>query len=123
MTSLAIEAAAAVASEGRLSENTFTKALRKFLMVHTLPTRRWTKALKGMAELGAGAFARDVIVGLLDFAPDETPRDIGGMLELCYELHVAQNTTLTDPAAIACLRSIPGGGKTARFSKKLLFLA
>ncbi len=123
VSSLAIEAAERLAIEGRLTEDVFVPAMKKFVMSDTLPTRRWTNALKAVAELGAISFARNTIVGLLDFAPDETPRDIGGMLELCYELHVAQNTTLTAPAASACLRSIPGGGKTARFSKKLLSLA
>ena len=123
VSSLAVEAAVAVWSEGRLSLGVFVAALRAFLMSESLPTTRWTKAMKGMADLGAGEFARGVIVGVLDFAPEKTPRDIGGMLELCFELHVAQSARLSDPAAIACLTSIPGGGKTARFSKKLLALA
>ncbi|MEO9822168.1 MAG: DUF6493 family protein [Paracoccaceae bacterium] len=122
VSSLAIEATAALSTEGRLAETIFVPALKKFLMSHTLPTSRWTKAMKGVAELGAENFVIRVIVDLLDFAPDDTPRDIGGMLELCYELHVAQHAELTDADAIACLQSIPGGGKTARFSKKLLSL-
>lgn len=120
VSSVAAEAAAVLAGEGRLTFDVFVPALKQFLMSHALPTARWTKAMKGVADMGGGAFAREVIVGLLDFAPDETPRDIGGMLELCFELHVSQNALLTDPDAIACLQSIPGGGKTARFSKKLL---
>jgi hypothetical protein len=120
VSSLAVEAAAELSRQDRLQIDVFTLALKKFLMSHALPTTRWTKAMKGVADMGAGVFARDVIVGLLDFAPDDTPRDIGGMLELCFELHLSQNAQLTDQNAIACLQSIPGGGKTARFSKKLL---
>lgn len=120
VSSLAIEAAAVLTAEGRLTAATFAPELKKVVMSHSLPTSRWTKALKGVADIGSGRFAMDTIVGLLDFPPDETPRDIGGMLELCFELHVAQDTLLTDELAIACLQSIPGGGKTARFSKKLL---
>ncbi|MBT8415648.1 MAG: hypothetical protein KJO30_15080 [Boseongicola sp.] len=122
VSSLAVEATAVLCNEGRLSVDTFVVALKKFLMSHSLPTTRWTKALKGVADMGAGAFARDVIVGVLDFAPEETPRDIGGLLEVCFELHLGEGSKLTNPAAIACLTSIPGGGKTARFSKKLLGL-
>jgi hypothetical protein len=59
---------------------------------------------------------------VLDFTPDKAPRDIGGLLELCYELHVAQDANLSDPSAIGCLKAIPGGGKVARFGKKLLSL-
>ena len=123
VSSLAVEAAAVVHGEGRLSRDVFVTALKTFLISDSLPTTRWTKGLKGIADLGAGQFAREAIVGLLDFAPEDTPRDIGGMLEVCFELHVAQDARLTDPKAIACLKAIPGGGKTARFSKKLLALA
>ncbi|MDA8747681.1 DUF6493 family protein [Litoreibacter sp.] len=123
VSALAIEAAAELSLQGRLAETIFVPALKKFLMSNSLPTSRWTKALKGIAEVGAESFAKQVIVDLMDFASDDTPRDIGGMLELCYELHVAQHAELTDADAIACLQSIPGGGKTARFSKKLLSLA
>jgi len=123
VSSLAIEATAMLAVEGRLTSEGFTAALKPFLMSRALPTGRWTKAMKTVADLGAGEFARDVLVGLLDFAPEYTPRDIGGLLEVCYELHVAQNAALENARAIACLRTIPGGGKTARFSKKLLEIA
>lgn len=123
VSSLAAEATALLSQQERLPADVFVVALKKFLMSHALPTARWTKAMKGVADLGAGKFARKVIVGLLDFAPDDTPRDIGGMLELCFELHLTQNAHLADLNAIACLQSIPGGGKTARFSKKLLSLA
>ena len=123
VSSLAVEAAGMTAAEGRLTADAFVDALKPFLMSHDLPTSRWTKALKGMSDLGAGAFAREVIVGLLDFAPGDTPRDIGGLLELCYELHVAQDARLEIPTAVSCLASIPGGGKTAKFAKKLLALA
>ncbi|SMX46108.1 DUF6493 family protein [Actibacterium lipolyticum] len=123
VSSLAIEAAAVLSAEGRLTARVFVPELKKVLMSNSLPTSRWTKALKGVADLGASRFAIETILGLLDFAPEETPRDIGGMLELCFELHVAQNAQLANERAIACLRSIPGGGKTTRFSKKLLSLA
>ncbi|MGH1414590.1 MAG: DUF6493 family protein [Pelagimonas sp.] len=122
VSSLAIEATAGLSAEGRLTVRTFANELKKVLMSHSLPTNRWTKALKDVADMGSPCFALDTIVSLLDFEPDETPRDIGAMLELCYELHVAQKAQLTNERALACLRSLPGGGKTARFSKKLLSL-
>ena len=123
VSSLAIEAAAVLSAEGRLTAGIFAPELKKVVMSHSLPTSRWTKALKGVADIGSGRFAMDTIVNLLDFAQEETPREIGGMLELCFELHVAQNAQLANERALACLRSIPGGGKTARFSKRLLSLA
>lgn len=120
VSSLAVEAAAVLSQQDRLPADVFVAALKKFMMSNALPTARWTKAMKGVTILGAGVFARQVIVGLLEFPPDDTPRDIGGMLELCFELHLSQDAQLADPNAIACLQAIPGGGKTARFSKKLL---
>ena len=122
VSSLAIEATAVLSAEGRLTAEAFAPELKRVVMSHSLPTSRWTKALKGAADIGSGRFAMDTIVGLLDFPPDETPRDIGGMLELCFEIHIAQNAQFTDERAIACLQSIHGGGKTVRFSKKLLSL-
>ena len=123
VSSLAVEAAVVLSAEGRLTAGVFAPELKKVVMSHSLPTSRWTKALKGVADLGASRFAMDTIVGLLDFAQEDTPKDIGGMLELCFELHVAHSAQLTSESAIACLQSVPGGGKTARFSKKLLSLA
>ncbi len=122
VSSLAAEATTAMAAEGRLSVEMFGAALAAFVKVGELPLNRWTKALKSIAEMGGGGFVRDIIVQLLRFTPEETPRDIGGLLELCFELHVAQSVPFDDPAAVACLEGIPGGGKTAKYSKRLLTL-
>ena len=123
VSSLAIEATATLALQERLTAEGFSSGLKPFLMSNTLPTSRWTKALKEVAGFGASGFARKVITNVMDFPPEQTPRDIGGMLELCYELHLADNAALQSPAAVACLKAIPGGGKAARFRKKLLALA
>lgn len=123
VSSLAVEATVALVLQERLTANGFSSGLKPFLMSQTLPTSRWTKALKGIAEFGASSFALEVITDLLDFAPENTPRDLGGMLELCYEIHLAQNAALRNQTAIACLQAISGGGKLGRFSKKLLTLA
>lgn len=120
VTSLAVEALVAVAAEGRLSSDDFALALRPFLMSGALPTARWTKAMKAVSDLGSGSFARDVIVRLLNFDPEDMPRDIGGMLELCYELHLAEGARFDNETARQCLASLKAGGKVARFSKKLL---
>ena len=120
--SLAVEAAVAVAREGRMTAAGFADGLRPFLLSRALPTGRWTKGLKAVADLGAPTFAREAIVGLLRFEPHQTPRDIGRLLELCYELHVDRGATLGDEAAIECPRRLEGGGKVARFRKALLDL-
>lgn len=75
-----------------------------------------------MAESGTPHHLRYVIALLLDFLYDETPRDMGGLFELFYELHVAAGTAPEAPRTRACLTSVPGGGKVATFAKKLLAL-
>ncbi|MEM8788983.1 MAG: DUF6493 family protein [Pseudomonadota bacterium] len=123
VTALAADAAAQALSQRRLSEVRFAAALAPFLMSGALPTRRWTKALAAMAEAGAQRHVCAIIAQLLDFPPEETPRDLGGMLELLYELHVAAGTAPERPETLACLETLPGGGKVAKFSKKLRAMA
>ncbi|MEM9247943.1 MAG: DUF6493 family protein [Pseudomonadota bacterium] len=123
VSSLAAEAAALVLLQGRLSVADFADALRAFVMSGALPTARWTKAFAAMAESGAEAHVRELIARILTFPGPDTPRDIGGMLELLYELHVAAGTSLDRPETCACLETIEGGGKVAKFSKKLRALA
>ncbi|MEL6205558.1 MAG: DUF6493 family protein [Pseudomonadota bacterium] len=123
VSSLAAEAAALVLRQNRLSEERLATALKAFLMSQSLPTSRWTKALATMAEAGAECHVREIIAQLLDFPPDDTPSDMGGMIELFYELHMAAGTAPTRPETLACLGAIKGGGKVAKFSKKLRALA
>ncbi len=123
VSSLATEAAALALRQKRLSNDQLAAALKAFLMSASLPTTRWTKALAAMAEAGAEGHVRDIIALILDFPADETPRDMGGMLELFYELHVAAGTAPDRPATLACLATIKGGGKVAKFSKKLRIMA
>ncbi|WP_420334077.1 DUF6493 family protein [Roseibium sp.] len=123
VTSLAAEAAAETLNNGRLAIGDFADAIKAFLLSGALPTTRWTKGFAAMAEAGAARHVRETIGLILDFAPEECPRDLGGMLELYYELHVDAGTAPERPETLSCLASLPGGGKTAKFSKKLLMLA
>jgi hypothetical protein len=122
VSALAVDATAGVAAENRLGAARFAAAFRRFLLSDALPTSRWTKALAAVAAAGAGGFVRDAIDTALDFPPERAPRDLGGLLELSYELHVAHGGGPTRPETLACLRGLPGGGKVAKFSKKLLAL-
>ena len=123
VSSLAVDATVAMVAQDRLNADQFADALRRFLMSHCLPTGRWTKAMKSVADLGAGDFVRNVLVRILDFQPEDTPRDLGGLLELLYELHVAHGAHFDDASARACLEAIQGGGKVARFRSSLLALS
>ncbi|MEO1112662.1 MAG: DUF6493 family protein [Pseudomonadota bacterium] len=123
VTSLAAEAAAETLANRRLAVSDFASAIKAFLLSGALPTTRWTKGFAAMAEAGAAPHVRDAIGLILDFAPEHCPRDLGGMLELYYELHIDAGTAPERAETLTCLASLPGGGKTAKFSKKLLALA
>ena len=66
------------------------------------------------------AFTRDLIAGALRHDPADPPRDIGGLVELLYELTVSTGTPVSDPETLAYLSGVTGGGKLKRFAKKLL---
>lgn len=123
VTSLAAEAAVETLSDGRLAIRDFAAAVKAFLVSGALPTARWTKGFAAMAGTGAAGHVREAIGLILDFPPEQSPRDLGGMLELYYELHVDAGTVPERPETLTCLASLPGGGKTAKFSRKLLALA
>ncbi|MEM6899452.1 MAG: DUF6493 family protein [Pseudomonadota bacterium] len=123
VSTLAAEAATRVLKDGRLSVAQLTASLKAFLLSESLPTARWTRSLKAMAEAGAATHVREIIAGLLTFPAEETPRDMGGMLELYYELCIASSTGPDRPETRACLETIKGGGKVAKFAKKLRALA
>lgn len=123
VTSLTSDVVAELALSKKLDVDVFAAALKQLLSIDALPTGRWTKGLAAIAQAGASDFGRDVITQAVDFAPDDTPRDIGGMLELLYELHISSNTTPTRPETLASLKAMSGGGKASKFAGKLLKLA
>jgi hypothetical protein len=102
----------------------FASAILPFLLVGTFPSMRWTRHLATVASLSPahGDFVRNVLTGLMCFDPAQPPRDIGGMIELLYQLQLDCGASFDDPAAIALLQSLDGGGKAGKFSKKLLSL-
>ncbi|MEO0917092.1 MAG: DUF6493 family protein, partial [Pseudomonadota bacterium] len=122
VTTLTSDLIAELALSGKLSVAPFAETLKQLLMINALPTGRFTKGLAAIAAAGAGSFARAVMTQVLDFEGNEVPRDIGGMLELLYELHISASEVLTRPEALASLRAVSGGGKAAKFAKKLLAL-
>ena len=123
VTGLAAEGAALALGQGRLGVEGFAGALRAFLLSQSLPTARWTKALAIMAEQGAAGEVRATLERVFDFPPEACPRDVGGMLELWYELCVAAGDAPRRPETLDCLAALPGGGKVRTFSGKLLKLA
>ncbi len=124
VSALTVETVSQLYAEGRLEAEAFGHAVKPFLMSGALPTARWTKTFAAIAWLEARnvPFIQDAIAVLLDFEPQATPRDMGGMLELLFELHTASRTVPKREELRDCLRRVPGGGKIAKFSKLLLQL-
>ena len=110
--------------ERRICPERVASAILPFMLVGAFPSMRWTRNLSAVAEAGQGhrIFVRDVIAGLLCFEPARAPRDIGGMIELLYELQVASARPFDDGPAISCLKGLDSGGKAAKFAGKLLAL-
>lgn len=102
----------------------FAAAVLPFLLVGTFPSMRWTRHFGTLAAGSPdhGRFVRDLLAGLMRFGPGQAPRDIGGMIELLFQLQLECGLPLEDPAAIRCLTSLDSGGKAAKFSAKLLSL-
>lgn len=123
VTALAADAAVVAFVSERLDPEQFGAALKTFILSHSLPLKRWIKGLQAMAGAGVARPVLEAMTRVLDFAPEETPRDIGGFLELYFELCTATGERPNDPVMLRCLGEIPGGGKVATFRKKLLKLA
>ena len=123
LTSLTADVIAELALAEKLDAALFADGLKPFMMIDVLPLARWTAGFSAVAQAGAGGFSRDVIARLLDFAPEDTPRNVGGLLELLYELHIASDTVPKRPELLTCLKAMPGGGKVKKFASLLLGLA
>ncbi len=62
----------------------------------------------------------NLIQGMLRHDPADSPRNMGGMIELLYELQVAAEQPLNDVQAIEYLKANKKGGKLGKFAKKLV---
>ncbi|MEM6819156.1 MAG: DUF6493 family protein [Pseudomonadota bacterium] len=120
--SVAMDAAIVTIAEDRLDIEGLRKAMETYLPSRVPPPRRWTKSFSEISSCSRKhkAVIRDVIAGSLRHDPKKPARDLGGLVELLYELSVALDSPLTDELAIEFLSCVTGSGKLARFGKKLL---
>ena len=120
--SLAEEALIAGIAENRIDNDLFAKMTLDLITKAELPAARWTRAFGAVAKISSrhATYVCDLITKMMRFDPTKPPRDIGGLVELLFELHVETGKQLTDADARACLRSAPSGGKFGKFSKRLL---
>ncbi|MFT6153760.1 MAG: hypothetical protein ACJA1X_001105 [Bermanella sp.] len=76
-----------------------------------------------MARFGWLISVIGIIQSLLRFDPEDSPRELGGLIELLFELNVATGKSIDDERAIEFLKTNSKGGKQGKFSKRLLALA
>ncbi|MEM9780985.1 MAG: DUF6493 family protein [Pseudomonadota bacterium] len=126
VTTLTVDAIAALVERRRLSADDFAAALQRFIATATLPFGRWVRGLRDVSAISPAhaAFVRAAIAALLRLQSEgEAPREFGAMLELLFELHCAAGTVVDDPDARERLSMLDGGGKTGTFARKLLKLS
>lgn len=120
--SVALEAVIVSIDEDRLDLEALRQAFVALIPSGHAPLGRWTKSLtelSGISPKNANV-VRDLIEGALRHDPSKLPRDIGGLIELLYELSVALDSPVTDPGVLDYLQGITGGGKPKQFARKLI---
>ena len=117
-----LEAAIASIDEDRLDLEAMRETLVALIPSGHAPVGRWTKSLTELSGVTTkhAKVVRDLIEGSLRSDPSKPPRDIGGLIELLYELSVALDAPVGDEESLKYLRSVTGGGKLKRFAGKLL---
>ncbi|MES9859245.1 MAG: DUF6493 family protein [Candidatus Thiodiazotropha sp. 4PDIV1] len=108
-------------NDGRLDINRLADCMADLLPTGYIKVARWTKTLKDIASVSSIHLSAvvDLIQNMLRHDPDDAPRDLGGMLELLYELLVASNGKISNEDAINYLKSNKKGGKQGKYSKLL----
>ncbi len=120
--SVALDSAIAAIAQSRISVDLVQEALIRLLPVGRIPVGRWTKTLGELSTRSKehADFVRELIEGSLRHDPASPPRDVGGLVELLYELTVLTETPVSDAKTIEYLSGIKSGGKLKRFAAKLL---
>lgn len=110
--------------DGRMDINKLAGQMSVLMTTGIITVSRWTKILKEISTVSNrhGKAMRLLIQSLFRFNPEDSPRELGGLIELLYELSVASKTKVTDTQAIEFFTVNNKGGKQAKFAKKLLAL-
>ncbi len=108
--------------EDRIDISQLGKQMASLITTGIIIVSRWTKAIKEIASISKihAEAMRILIQSLLQFKPENSPRYLGGLLELLYEIQVALNKQLDNKNAIAFCKANKKSGKIGQFSKKLL---
>ena len=120
--SVALDSAISAITEDRIAVDLMQNALIPLISSGRVPIGRWTKTLGDVSTHSRkhADFVRELIAGSLRHDPDSPPRELGGLVELLYELSVLTKTPVSDAKTIDYLGAIKSGGKLKRFASLLL---
>ena len=117
----AVDALATIIAQGRFDAAAFGDAAHKLVFRGGLPLRRWTKRLAEISALSPdhSVAVQQALDAMLIDLPEDLPRDLGGILELLYNLHVASGSGLANKEVHARLDEVKAGGKAGKFARQL----
>lgn len=120
--SVALEAAITSIEDERLDLEALRQAFVALIPSGHAPVGRWTKSLTELSRISTkhATVVRDILEGSLRHDPTNPPRDIGGLIELLFELSVSLDSPVSDARALDYLRGVKGGGKLKRFAGELI---
>jgi hypothetical protein len=123
--SVTTDGMATIIAQDKFDPSSFADAARKLVFQAGLPLRRWTQRMREISAISQqhADAVRVALSELLSQLPEDLPRDLGGILELLYELHIASETQLQNADLALSFASINAGGKAGKFAKKLASLS
>jgi hypothetical protein len=122
--SMAMEAAIQSIAEGRFEMKLAAEAMRVLLPSQYITVNRWAKTFNEIASISKkhSDFIRQLIAKSLHFDPEDSPRNLGNLIELLYELQLTANEPVVESCAIEFFKESKKGGKQGKFSKKIMGL-
>lgn len=105
--------------QGRVKPEPAIPAVRELIRLNALKTSRWVAHLKTASEQSElhSDFVFELLEGVLDLL---SARELGGFLEIMYEIGIASEKPIRNENARNFLHSFQGSGKAAKLAKNLL---
>lgn len=118
------DAIATLIAQNSFDADLFADAARKLIFDGGLPLRRWTKRLTEISQISPdhASAIQMALSSMLIGMPQDLPRDLGGILELLYELHIVLGTNVENVDFLTAMGLVTVGGKTGKYTKKLIGL-
>ena len=105
--------------EGRMTPENTLLAANEILKLGIIVPTRWLKPLQIIAEQSERH--SNIVLRIIEgIVPTIDVKNLGGFLELLYELCIVNNTAIESNECLTYLTSLKGTGKAAKLAKKLL---